>query len=241
MTASIFVRTFRSDRFWADYMLRSLEKFATGFAEIVVAIPIGDEPHFEHTDFHGARVVWIQDPDCSGYVAQQNCKAEADTHCSGDAILYLDSDCFVTAPMTPEMFMSNGRPIQLLRHWRDMDENAAQWFEITTGIIGFEPTFESMSCHPIVYDRRTLPLFREHIQHTHKMPLREFVKTIKENRMSEFNAIGALAHRFQPFLYDFRISNPATDGYPRIVKQQWSWNPLGVEPFKEEYEKILAS
>lgn len=241
MTTSIFIRSYRADRFWLEYCLRSLEKFACGFVETVVALPIGDEPHFDGYDFHGAKCVWVQDAECHPYVAQQVCKIEADEHCAGDAILYLDSDCFVTDLMTAQMFQSNDRPIQLIRHWESLaDANAQQWKAITEEIIGFTPMFESMACHPMIYDRRTLSRLREHIEHTHKKPLREFVKSINGSRMSEFNALGAIAHHFQPFLYDFRIADPATDGYPRIVTQQWSYQDGGVDCHRADYEKILS-
>ncbi|MGB7195337.1 MAG: DUF6492 family protein [Collimonas pratensis] len=241
MTTSIFVRSYRADRFWLDYLLRSLQKFATGFSETVVCLPIGDEPHFEKTDFHGARVVWVQDPDAHPYCSQQVSKIEADSHCSADGILYLDSDCFLTAPMRPEMFCMGGKPIQLIRHWSSLDENSQQWREITNGMIGFTPVFEHMACHPMIFDRRTLPLLREVIQHTHKKPLREYVCTITDRKMSEFNALGAVAHRYQPFLYDWRIAYPEHDGYPRIVKQQWSYQEGGVSRHEAEYERILAA
>lgn len=240
MTTSIFIRSYRADRFWLEYCLRSVKKFCKGFSEVVVCLPIGDEPHFDQYNFRGARQVWVQDPDCHGYLSQQAAKIEADSHCASDFILYLDSDCFVTSEMRPEMFMENEKPIQLLRHWGALDDNSKQWNGITESIIGFSPVFEHMPCHPMVFDRRTLELLRQVIENTHKKPLREFIKTIKENRMSEFNALGAVAHRFQPFLYSWRIADPANDRYPRIITQRWSYQEGGVDRHRAEYEKILA-
>lgn len=239
MTTSIFVRSYRADRFWLEYCLRSLQKFATGFVETIVALPVGDEPHFDQYDFRGAKVRWVQDPECAPYIAQQVSKVEADLYCAGENILFLDSDCFLTAPMRPEMFQRAGRPVQLIRHWDSLeDSNAKQWKQITESLIGFTPVFESMACLPLIYDRRTLDLMREHIQQTHKVSLREHVKTVAA--MSEFNALGALAHRYHPHLYHFEIADPATDGYSRCVKQQWSYKAGGVDNHRDEYERILA-
>lgn len=240
MTTSIFIRSYRADRFWLEYCLRSLQKFASGFVETIVALPIGDEPHFDNYDFRGAKVVWVQDPECASYIAQQVSKVEADIHCKGGNILFLDSDCFVRSEFRPEMFMRNGRPVQLLRHWDLLeDSNAKEWKSITETLIGFTPIFESMACLPLIYDRRTLMLMQEYIWSTHKMPLRELVKSVKA--MSEFNALGALAHRFHPFLYHFEIANPETDGYPRIVTQQWSYKEGGVDCHRVEYEEALKA
>lgn len=242
MTTSIFIRSYRADRFWLEYCLRSLQKFASGFAEIIVALPLGDEPHFDQYDFRGAKVVWVNDPnECSGYCAQQLSKLNADCYCVGETILFLDSDCFVTGDMRPEMFLRGGRPIQLLRHWGDLPKNAQDWRPITRGIVGFEPQFEYMALHPLIFDRRTFALTRAMIEHTQKKPMSEFVSGIVANRMSEFNALGAVAHRCHPSFYHFEMADPNTDGYPRMVKQQWSYKEGGVENHKEEYERILAA
>lgn len=241
MTTSIFIRSYRSDRFFLDYLLRSLEKFASGFLETVVCLPVGDEPHFEHTDFRGARVTWTKDPDCGGYLGQQVSKVEADTHCVGATILYLDSDCFITAPMRPEMFFENGNPVKLLRHWGELSKDANAWRTATKSLLGWEPEFEQMACHPMVFYRSTLILLRDQIEHAQKMPLRDYVRGKRDNAMSEFNALGAVAHRFQPYLYSWKIADPATDGYFRGIKQQWSYQEGGVQRHVEEYEAILAS
>lgn len=238
---SIFVRSFRTDRFWLEYCLRSLEKFAKGFLEIVVALPVGDEPHFYDYDYRGAKVVWYHDPKCSGYTAQQVCKMEADLYCQGDTILFLDSDCFITSEIRPEMFFTDAKPKMLLRHWDSVGENAKNWKEITKSFVGFTPMFEAMACPGLIYDRSTLALLRQHIEHTHKKTVREYSLVVQNDRLSEFNALGAIAHRFQPYLYDFRIANPSTDGYPRMIRQQWSYESGGVLNYKEEYERILAS
>ena len=170
----------------------------------------------------------MQDPDCAPYVAQQVSKLEADKHCAGDTIIFLDSDCFVTAPMRPEMFFRNGRPMQLLRHWADLPKNAQDWRPIPQSIVGFDLIFESMALHPLIFDRRAFELTRYVIEHTQKKPLREFVKTVVGNRMSEFNALGAVAHQFHPYLYHFEVADPAMDGYFRGVVQQWSYKEGGV-------------
>lgn len=240
MSTSIFVRSYRADRFWLEYCLRSLEKFARGFDEIVVSLPVGDEPHFDKYDYRGARVVWYHDPKCSGYTAQQVNKVEADLYCPADHILFLDSDCFIESELRPEMFFSAGKPIMLLRHWDSLTGDVKQWLPITEGIVGFTPMFEAMACPGLIYNRSTLQRLREHIDHTHKKTIREYALTIQADRMSEFNALGAIAHRFQPFLYDFRIADPASDGFPRNIRQQWSYKEGGVESHRAQYEKILA-
>jgi hypothetical protein len=239
MTASIFLRTFRTDRFWADYCLRSLEKFASDFLETIVCIPRHDAKHFENTDFHGAQVVWVDEPDNNGYRRQQVCKLHADEHCEGDLIFYIDSDCFVKHPIEPNDFLSSRRPIALIRHWVDA-ETALPWKAITEKFLGFEPIFEGMAALPQIIDRRVLPMIRAHAEHTHGMTLAEYVMAQPGNDFSEFNAHSAFAHRFTPYLYDWRIANPGADGFPRCLFQRWSYSKEGIAKYAAQYEEILA-
>lgn len=241
MTTSIFIKSYRGDREWLGYCLRSLKKFATGFHETVICLPVGDEPHFDLFDFHGARVKWVQEPpNESGYVVQQEIKLMADQYCSGGLICFIDSDCFITAPLSPGMFCNDlGKPIQLLRHW-DSVGDAKCWLPITAAALGETPIFEHMACQGLVYDRRTFSMLRTHLEATHKMTLREYVSKVKGREFSEFNLLGAFALRYLPHIYDWRIADPSTDGYPRHIRQQWSYQPGGVERHIAEYNEILA-
>lgn len=242
MTVSIFIRTWRRDRFYADYLLRSLAKFAWGFHEIVVAIPTHDEPHFRNTDFHSAKVVWDDEPaDDRGYMRQQISKCYADERCTGDFIVFLDSDCFLNRPLwATELFSKGGKPISLIRHWADAG-SALPWKPIVEKFLKFIPCFETMCTHPAVIDRRVFPLFREYAKATHHKSLADYILEQPGNCFSEFNCLLNFAMQFTPYLQDWRIADPLTDGFPRAFTQRWTWGKTGVEEFATEYEKILAS
>lgn len=241
MTASIFIKSWRQDRHFLSYCLRSLAKFATGFRDIVVALPEIDRPHFDGFNFFTASVKWVDEPDDGkGYLRQQVTKLHADNYCAGDVIVMIDSDCFIKQPMNPEMFLSNGKPISLIRHWADVN-TAVVWKPITEKFLTFQPCFEGMACLPFIVDRRALPLIREYCQSTHNKSIDDYVLAQPGKEFSEFNALSSFSQRFTPHLYDWRIADPATDGFPRVLVQRWSWSDAGVDPFKEEYERILAS
>lgn len=207
----------------------------------MVSVPLHDEPHFRHTDWHGARVVWLDEPeDDRGYLRQQLSKMHADEHCESDFLVFLDSDCFVCHTITPESFLSNGKPIGLIRHWADA-QTALPWKAITEKFLAFEPVFEGMCALPAIMDRRVLPLFRDYAKSTHGCSLDEYVLRQPGNNFSEFNALMAFAHRFAPYMFDWRIADPGKDGFTRCLFQRWSWHPSGVEPYRDQYEKILAS
>lgn len=241
MKVSIFVRSYRGDRFFLDYLLRSLEKFSKGFHEIVVGVPAIDEPHFRHTDFHGAKLNLIDEPEeGKGYLYQQITKLYSDMLCEGDFIMVVDSDCFFFESFTSEEYFIAGKPISLLRHWADAGSGDV-WKPITEKFTTFEMMFEGMACLPFIIDRRVLPMIRDYCESTHKESISSYILRQPNGEFSEFNALSAFSHRFTPYLYHWQIADPATDGFPRKHWQRWSWDKAGVDPFREEYEKILAS
>lgn len=237
MTTSIFIRSYRGDRFWLDYCLRSLKKFAHGFKEIVVVLPKGDEPHFDGTNFHGARVVWWDDLPGDGYLGQQHCKMYADTIVDSDYVFFVDSDCFAEGEVHPDMYRSGVKPIQLLRYWEGIGD-AAIWEPITEKAMGFAPRFEHMAFVPLMYWRNTLTECRKYMEGVHDKTLGQYIQSVPARSFSEFNALGAFAHAFQPHLYDWRLADPATDGVSRIVKQYWSWGGF-TEGLEEKFQKFL--
>lgn len=240
MTTSIFCKGCRKDRFFMEYLLRSLEKFASGFLEIIVVLPEMDRLHFEGVSFHGSSVRWVDEPDGQNYLRQQVFKLRSDEYCAGDLIFVIDSDCFFFDAITPEMFAPTGKPISLLRHWENVG-TAEQWRPIVEKFLTFQMIFEGMAALPFIIDRRVLPLIREYAQATHGCSIDEYILRQPNNEFSEFNALSAFAHRFTPHLYDWKIADPESDGFPRRHWQRWSWDEAGVGPFQEDYERILAS
>lgn len=241
MTTSILIRSWRADREFLRYCLRSLQKFARGFMETVVVIPEIDQPHFDNFNWCGARVLWIDEPDDGlGYLRQQRTKVYADVYTQADLIFMIDSDCFAMKTFYPESFMENDRPIALIRHWGDVGD-AKLWKPIVEKFLTFPACFETMAALPIIFDRRMLPLLRGYAQATHDMTLDEYIIQQVPNKFSEFNAALNFAMRFCPYMYSWRVANPDCDGFPRDrIVQRWSWSERGVSEFKEEYERILA-
>lgn len=246
MKTSIFIRTFSGDKAWLSYCLRSLETHAKGFRQIVVAIPNSDNSAFEGFDFRNAVRVPVNEPDCIKYVCQQVTKLEADLHCDADFIMFIDSDCVAHRDFTPDEFFSFSwpfitRPIQLIRHWAGMGKDAYRWRDATRQFVGFEPIFEHMATLPLVYDRHTLRLFRDYLAETHKKVLWEYVKNPATHSMSEFNGLGAFAHRFTPQLYDWRVADMENDGYPRPLHQHWTHIKGGIsKAMAERFEAWIA-
>lgn len=235
-TVSIFIRTYRADRDWLRYAMRSMRKFAIGFKEIVVAMPEEDRIHFSDEDLEGARVVLLPASPMRGYIDQQWSKVTADLHVDADYILFTDSDTIATEPFMPHTFFSGLQPIQLFRQWEDC--GAATIFREPVEQAVGHARFEHMACLPLVYHRSTLALLRDTIQAKHGRPAFDYFVTHQDESLSEFNMLGAVAFHNQRAQYSWRIANPVSDGYPRVFRQHWSWD--GVEKHRDCLERICA-
>ena len=235
MKTAIFIRTYRGDREWLRLALLTLRRRAVGFCEIVVAMPKGCREHFSDDDLEGARVVLLEDDTCKGYLSQQITKVHADLYTDADFILFSDSDALATKPFAPEEFMAAGRPLQLTRPWKEASSAKIHKRPVFKAL-GFTTPFEHMATLPLIYHRSTLDLTRKLIRKHTRNEASEYIA--KRGEFSEFNVVGAVAHEHQRDLYEWRNANPAIDGYPRPLRQFWSWGGF-TEEVKAEIEGIL--
>ena len=233
MTTSIFIRSYEKDFPWLDYCLRSVHKFCTGFQEIVVCIPEGAD-----LPLTAERVVKVPDPPGDGYLWQQACKLNADLYTGAENVLYVDSDCVFTEPVTPETFMTEGKPNWLHTPFSVVGADSVKaWFQVMTDCIGHPPDQEFMRRHPQMIPSWALLAFREFIRDKHKMGMEEYVMSRPGRSFSEFNCIGFYLHAH----HRERFHWMNTEDYlpPTVLTQKWSHGGL-TPAVKEEFEQILA-
>ncbi len=232
-TTAIFIRSYRNDFPWLSYCLRSIQKFATGFSEIVVVIP--DTDNLDHLT---AEKVFKEKETMDGYMMQQASKMMADTYTDADFICYVDSDCVFTEPVTPETFMTDGRVNWLYTPWdRIAEETRAVWQEVMRRCIGEDPPAEFMRRHPQVIPRWALQEFRGFIAEKHGVSLEHYISVQPGRAFSEFNTIGHylwLHHREKIHFMNTEDFLP-----PAVLLQKWSWGGLTPE-IRAELETITA-
>ena len=233
MTTDIFIRSYAKDFPWLSYALRSIRKFATGFREVVIAIPdTEDLPKAS-----GVRVVKAKDV-MPGYMQQQATKMYADTFSDADAFLFMDSDCMFTEPVTPETFQTDGVPNWLHTPWDKVGEDAKRaWGDVMKKCIGEEPPSEMMRRHPQLIPRWALQEFRGFVAKRHGVSLEYYIKSQPHGHFSEFNCIGF----FLWLHHHEKINWINTEEFlPPTVLKQW-WSHGGITPeIREEMERILA-
>ena len=102
-------------------------------------------------------------------------------------------------------------------------ENVLNWKKITEGFVGFEVSDEYMRRIPLMHDAKTL---RE-IESRYPKLIRDILK-IRDNSLSEFNIMGAVAAKFLPELYHFQCTE--TEPLPpNYCEQYWSWGGMTNE------------
>lgn len=217
MSTSIFIRTYAHDREYHEQCLRSIEKFCSGFGETVVID--GEHP--------------------KGYLRQQVDKVSSDLFCPGDTdfVLITDSDTVFTAPVTPDSFMVDGKPVWIHTPWNPemfAHQGLRAWFNVMTDFFGTPPPSEFMRRHPFIIPCEVLRGLRDYCKMTHGKTIEDYI--MNAAAFSEFNVIGFygwLFHRDK-----FHWVNSETDELPTLlVRQFWSHDPIAKNI--EEINRIL--
>jgi hypothetical protein len=223
----IFIRTYHKDLDFLQYCLRSIQKFVTGYNEIIICIPEADAHLLDSWNLTQELIIkW--DVVCeNGYIDQQISKLKAHEMSDADYILYVDSDVCFTTPTDLSEFFIDGKPY-LMKTRYELVGDAICWKETTEDIIGMTLEYEYMRRIPILFSRHTLRMVSLKI---------DIDGLAKLDRLSEFNLLGAYAALMETDKY--HIINTEFDPLPKQVAiQGWSWGGL-TEEVKQQLETIL--
>lgn len=224
----IFCVTYGRDAKWADYMLRSTQKYAIGFNETIVAYPNHEFDVFAPLIAKFQWVRWLgfdENPD--GHMHQNLMKCTADLYCDADFICHIDSDCVFMEKSRPSDFFTDGRPDLLFNKYASL--TGVPWQGITEAALGFECPNETMRRFPFVYPRFLYKALRDRVEEVHKKPFEQYVFTapcIKGafHGFSEFESLGSLAiHNYRDSFHLYDMANGAK---PLQVRQYWSYSGL---------------
>lgn len=204
--------SFRRDVEYAHYLLRSIEKFATGFRAIVFDVPIQDVDIFRELalEFMEAiqpmriRITSSDEWPGKGMIYHEWRITCADQITDADIICHIDADCVFTAPVTPETYAPGGKPI--LR-WESYESISARhpahayWCEVTARNLPFKTIVDTMKCHGASYTRRTYSMARNLIHQKTGMKVEDYLKTVQHTHPEgycEFVTLGNVALRAFP-------------------------------------------
>lgn len=247
---TIFIKSYPGDYRWLGYLLRSIQKYVTGYHEIVVALPTG-----RPLPLTKERIVYVDEwPDnrkpsapTRGYYHQMFVKLCADIYVGdADAVFYVDSDCLFNRPFDMSEMYHEGKPLLLRRRWEDAGDGIV-WRAPGLDALGWDPNWDTMCVHPTVYWADSIRNTRHHIEKVHRKPLEVYARAA--DRITEFIALGNYVIEKEPDRYSMvdygknpRPSGHSTiadDGYPRPCKQYWSHGGFTPE-IEAEVERVLA-
>lgn len=241
MSTSIFIKSYPPDYPWIAYCLRSIVKYARGFDETIVISPT--KVQLPENDQENRFKNIIRGEHTPSYLWQQAIKVSADIWTDSEHIMYMDSDCILDRGFhAKELFrvvyedanFKESQPMLLRRPWTNLGD-AIQWKAPTEKALGIVSEYETMATHPIIYRRDTLIRFRKHLEkHTGVASTNQYI--LNSGTFSEFNAIGNFILHFEPENYCIVDCDPATDGYPRPIRQAWSYGGLDIR--RQEWEGV---
>lgn len=218
----IFIRSYDGDADWLECCLRSIVANTTGFSSLTVVCGDGDAKVIRLAQDHGGSA--IVDPFDRmiqrGYVAQQVSKLRADlfTPLLDDYVMFIDSDCVVEQPMTPDILFHEGKPIMLHTPWESCPDALEAHFAEVRNMLGYDPAREFMRRMPLIYPVSVVKAAREWFE-AKGVSLLDHANQC--GGMSEFNFLGAWAwvHAHDAFHWIDTEKEP----WERIpVRQHWS-------------------
>ena len=228
---SIFIRTYHCDIKWLNYCLESIHKNLSGWSEIVICIPTGQETLLSHLTSEKVVTCKIYKDD---YLFQQVSKIQAHQHCKGNYILFVDSDVIFKPNANVLDYFYENKPIILKANYNSVGE-AICWKKPTEKLFKEKIEFEYMRFAPQIFHKSTLEMFNDSFP-----DIENYVMSQPYRQFSEFNALGFYAEKMQPD--DYSIVD-VTNGVPEYLpenksKQWWSWSGL-KENEEIEIKKII--
>ncbi len=217
LITDIFIKTYAKVAPWHAQAMRSIDKFTTGFRKTVV---IADQP-------------------VEGYQEMQVVKLNADLYTDADYILFTDSDCIFSRPVTPETYLREGKPIWLHRSWAAaIDQEGPAVLKWQRGMKKFfdtEPPREFMCRHPEMIPRWLLIAFRMFCQTRHGMTMEQWV--LKDREFADWNMLGMYASIFHRESF-YWIDQDTETLPPMTLKQFWGGH-CSFEEALPEIERII--
>lgn len=240
MKSQLFLVTYAKDYEFTSYTLRSITKFARGFAGVTIVVPTHDEARFRPlAKKHDCELRSYFESESKGFLHHQVCKCEADLWCPRDTdlIFHIDADCVFKEPFSPETFLENGKPILVRERFDDFKHYAARysWRQCVEYALGVEMEWETMVRHPGVFRRDLYQRLRAHVEQRHHYPFTQYV-LLQRNEFpqsfAEFPTIGgyALAFDAEKYAVATRVRTPC----------EW-WRERGVAPIPRDDKGVPVS
>ena len=228
LTTSFLIVTFKRDMDFLRYCLRSVEKYATGFAGVDLVVPVSERGLYDWTP-NNTHVHYFDEPTGKGMLAHEFQIMHADEWCpDSDVIVHLDPDCCLWRPVTPKTFVQDGQILATREPYdRIGNPNRHIWKRIVEEVTGIEPRWDFMLMHPNVHWREVYLKARQVIEQKTGRRLDLVIMNGRNEfpqSFAEFPVLGTVAEHFFGDRYRY------TD-YDKVA----DFRAAGVEPGSSQY------
>lgn len=213
----ILIVTHWRDIEYLRYLVRSIQRFCTGFNGVTIAVPATENDGRYKWLPDGFRLHFVDETPGRGFLHHMATKCAADVICPGaDFILHLDPDCMFMSDCNPGDFLQDGKPVLYREKYAGLkNTNRQNWQKVVTDATGLVPVWETMVRHPAVHAKQTYHLLRALVQQHTKQPFDQYVLSGQNKfpqSFCEFNSLGAVAEQINPAAYHFIEYDRAVDG-----------------------------
>lgn len=200
---TILIVTHAADVRWLGYCLRSIEKFASGFHQVMVVCPEGDESAINAVLPGSIELRTFKQREAPyGHLHHQTVKCMAfEYDPEAEYFAYCDSDCLFSEPVSPADYFMDGKPVLLIRGYDALEREqhgARVWRAPTEATLKLECPFEGMVRHMAVHPARVLFKMASYIHKIQGKPLTDYVLGLNPAfpAWSEFNVCASYAYAF---------------------------------------------
>lgn len=240
-TTSIFIVSYAKDIEFLKYLLKSIQQNASGFHEVVVAVPSHEKGQYGWVK--KARVEYFEEVPGKGMLSHMVQKCYADEYCpDAQCVWHLDSDCLVWSKVTPADLYKDGKPVLLRERYADLrNNNRRVWQKCVENALGFKPEYEGMVRQGALHLREVYAATRKAVEkHTGSTLDDHFESGPNAFPQSacEFNTLAAIAirdfrNRYEMIDYDWE-RDAREAGLPKDTAFQYLYK-RGRDPIVETW------
>lgn len=253
----ILIVTFKRDIEFLKYCLKSIEKYARGFAGVTLAVPESERGLYDWVKH--VKMVYFPETPGKGMLHHEIMVCRADELCpNASAILHMDADCMFWANATPSDFFIDGKPVILRERYVSLrNPNRKLWQRCVENAVGFKPEYETMVAHPQIRMRAVYKATRDLVERYTKKPFNEYVLSCNNEFPQSFaehmtTGAVAIAHfRDQHACVDYDWRRDADEcglsqdaGFQYLYRRDRdkvveTWSHAGIGRYKSDMEAWL--
>ena len=202
VNVAILMVTYAKDVEFAKYSLRSIKKYAKGFAGVTLVVPRTDRVAFQWAQDESlvAQIIVFDEVPGKGMLHHEVLVCMADQLCpTADAILHVDADTMAWKPFTPEDYAPRGLPLlvrELYEECGKRNTNRLIWQGVVEKAIGLRPDWETMVRHPQIHLRDVYRVTREMVERHTGKKFSDYVLSCQNafpQGFAEYPTLGAVA------------------------------------------------